>query len=197
MRHSILALAVFIQAAFCVSVSLADDAESIGYLEAIAQEAPPVVGETYHLRHSIMYEKGTHVATNYWRGSFLPINTKVTLTSLKSKVLKIRVVETGEEVEIKNVPDYTKKDIPTIARNLLTRTPVPIEKFGDKMARKIRSGEMAKGMTKEQVVMARGYPPAHKTPTLDADTWIYWPSRLVMQTIVFEDGVLTEGRGLD
>jgi hypothetical protein len=30
----------------------------IGYLDAIANEAAPVVGEQYYLRHCLMYETG-------------------------------------------------------------------------------------------------------------------------------------------
>jgi hypothetical protein len=51
-------------------------------------------------------------------------------------------------------------------------------------------------MTKEQVLMARGYPPAHETPSLDLDTWKYWSSRFVTQTIAFERGILAAGRGI-
>lgn len=199
MRSSLVALALIVQAALS-AVCFAQETEkpvSIGYFDAIAQEAAPVVGETYHMRHCIMHEKGTHLATNYWRGGLLPINTQVTLVSLKKKTMKLRVVETGEEVEIENVPDFTKKDIPTIARNMLTRTPVPLDGFGAEIARKIKNGELASGMTREQVVMARGYPPSHKTSSLSQDTWTYWSSRFVVLTIVFEDGVLARGRGIE
>ena len=51
-------------------------------------------------------------------------------------------------------------------------------------------------MTREQVVMARGFPPGHKTPSLDADIWTYWTSRHGSQTIVFTNGVLSKGRGV-
>ena len=35
--------------------------------------------------------------------------------------------------------------------------------------RRIKNGVLRFGMTKEQVLMSRGYPPAHETPSLDFD----------------------------
>ena len=32
-------------------------------------------------------------------------------------------------------------------------------------------------MTKAQVLMAIGYPPAHETPSLDSPQWTYWRNR--------------------
>lgn len=198
MRPSLVALALFVQAAL-PAASLAQSTQapvSIGYFEAIAQEAPPVVGETYSLRHCIMHEKGEHVATNYWKGELTPINTKVKLVSMKGKTIKLQVVDTGAEIKVTNVPDYTKKDLPTIARNMLTRTPVPIETFGEAMAANIRAGTLARGMTREQVVMTRGYPPGHRTSSLDNEIWLFWHNRVAYFSYQFRDGVLVDGRDL-
>jgi hypothetical protein len=51
-------------------------------------------------------------------------------------------------------------------------------------------------MTKEQVLMTRGYPPRHRTPSLEGNRWVYWSSRVVQLTVVFDGDVLIEGRGL-
>ncbi len=186
--------------ALFVSVSSlrAEAPHTIGYLEAIAKEEAPVVGESYYLRHGLTYESGKDwPTTNYWVGILVPINSKVTLNSLGSKKIQIRVEKTNQVVTIENIEKYTQKSAAEIAKNLLTRQPVPIEKFDEKIAKNIAAGTLALGMTKEQVVMTRGYPPAHKTPSLDVDRWQYWNSRFVIQTIVFKDGVLAEGRGIN
>jgi hypothetical protein len=172
---------------------------SIGYFDAITKEAAPVVGEQYYMRHCLRYEAGKPwETTNYWTdiSSLVPINAKVTLTSLGSKSMQIRIEKTNQVLTIENKEKYSQKDMATIAKNMLTRQPVPIEKFDEKTAKNIANGVLALGMTKEQVVMTRGYPPGHKTPSLDIDRWTYWSSRVVTHALVFQDGVLTQGRGL-
>jgi len=40
----------------------------------------------------------------------------------------------------------------------------------------VKAGKVALGMTKEQVIAALGYPPAHATASLDTVQWKYWYS---------------------
>jgi len=163
----------------------------------IGKEAAPGMGEQYYLRHCLTYEIGKPWrTTNYWVGILVPINSKVTLTSLGSKKMQIRIEKTNQVLDIENIEKHSRKDMATIAQNLLSRQAVPIEKFDEKTAKNIRNGILAPGMTKEQVVMTRGYPPGHKTPSLEIDTWIYWSNVVVNHKYIFQDGVLAEGYGL-
>lgn len=52
----------------------------------------------------------------------------------------------------------------------------------------IREGRLVQGMTKEQTLIARGYPPAHRTPSLDANEWIYYDTPGFVDRVVFADG---------
>ena len=180
-----------------VSSLRAGDPVSIGYFDTMAKEVAPVVGEQYYLRHCLTYESGkVWRTTGYWVGILVPINSKVTLTSLSSKKMQIRLEKTGQLLTIENVEKHTQKDMATIAKAMLTRQEVPIEKLDEKTAKNIRNGILALGMTKEQTVMARGFPPAVNTPSLEVDTWIYNDSVFVKRTLIFQDGVLAQGRGL-
>jgi len=174
---------------------MSSGAGTIDYFKAIEAEPPPVVGQSYYTRHCFKYEKDESETTNYWRGILVPINTKVALVALTTRDMVLRLPD-GGTVKIANVEKFSRRSMAEIAHNLLTAGPVPIERYGEPMATTIKNGEMRLGMTKEQVVMARGYPPGHKTPSLDLNTWVYWSSRFATQTIVFRDGVLAQGRGL-
>lgn len=197
MKHSILGLisvCSLILGFAAAPVSAA--ASGTGYLEAVESAPVPVQGQQYHLRHCIMYEKGTHIATNYWRGALVPINTKVTLVSMGDKEMTLRL-ERGDLVRVENVPNFTRVDMAGLAKRMLSATPVSLDGMDESMARSIKNGAMRAGMTKEQVVMARGYPPGHQTSSLELDSWKYWSSRFVVHTVVFQDGVLAAGRGIN
>ena len=169
--------------------------ESIGYFDAIRSDPPPVVGQQYYTRHCFKYEKGVWPTTNYWQGTLVPINTQVTVVSLGDKSMELRLMS-GETVKIVNVEKYSKRSMTDIARNLLTPEAVPVDKFDEATVNAIKGGTLILGMTKEQVVMAHGYPPGHKTPSLDADTWLYWNGRSDVRTILFKGGVLSEDQGV-
>ena len=178
------------------SLGAAHAASSIGYFDTIKKDPAPEPGKEYYLRYNLMYEKNSWDPTNYWRGSLLPVNTKVTFVSFGDKGMSIQVVNGGTRLNISN-SKYTKRSMAEIAKNMLSPNPVPIEKFDKDIQACIKSGTLKLGMTKEQVIIARGYPPGHKTPSLDGDTWTYWSSRFVVITYVFEGGVLSKGRGLE
>lgn len=52
----------------------------------------------------------------------------------------------------------------------------------------IRQAEVLPGMSKDAVILAVGYPPHHATPSLDADRWTYWRSRVNKFVVVFDGG---------
>ena len=60
----------------------------------------------------------------------------------------------------------------------------------------VKAGRVALGMTKEQVIAALGYPPAHATPSLDAVQWKYWYSTHGTYLVSWdESGQVSEVRG--
>ena len=116
---------------------------------------------------------------------------------MSGSLLVLKRGDTGQEIKVKNEEKYTKKSIKEIAALMLASDKTPIEQVPEPFATAIRHGEMRKGMAKELVLMARGYPRAHETPSIEGDRWVYWSSRFVKQTSIFTDRRLSEGRGLN
>ncbi|MGH8017068.1 MAG: hypothetical protein ACREIA_02065 [Opitutaceae bacterium] len=172
------------------------DYEDVPDEEVLPPTITPEVGGSYFTRYTCKFEKGEHVATNYWRGELLPINTEVELIGIKGDSFTLRISDSPKTIEFENVPKYTKRDLAQLMEEFLSDEPTAIEKYGDDMARFIHTGTVRLGMTKTQVLLARGYPPAHETSTLELDAWKYWSSRFVVQTLVFDRGILIQGRGL-
>lgn len=60
-------------------------------------------------------------------------------------------------------------------RMIVQEDPRPkIESWPAPVRDAVRDGKVAIGMTKEQVIVSLGYPPAHETPSIDAQQWTYW-----------------------
>lgn len=183
--------------ALCGLVSSALAGGSAAFADAVAKSAYPEAGKEYYARHCFMYEDGTHITTNYWRGTLVPINAKITVVVATPSKLVLKIEETGETVKVDNAAKYTKCDMREISRRMLSADPIDLDDCDEDMANAIRSGTMRLGMTKDEVLMARGFPPAHKTPSLTGDRWQYWSSRYAVHTLVFADGKLVEGRGIN
>ena len=194
MQFNTRCLSLLWMAAFAVTGIPGIAADSIGYFDTITSDPLPIVGHQYFTRHCFMYDRNVAVTTNYWRGTLVPINTPVTLVSLEGKKMVLRLAN-GIAVTIKNVEKYSRRDMVKISHDMLALQPVPIERFDEATVNSIKSGTLKNGMTKEQAVMARGYPPGDQTPSIDADVWLYWSNRRTVQTIVFSNGVLVQGSG--
>lgn len=156
----------------------------------------PAAGKDYFTRYTFREEKNEYNTTNYARGNIVPINTPVKLISMSGSKMTVRRLDTNQEIKVENPDKFTKKSIPEIASLLLAAEKTPIDKLPEEVAAAVRNGDLRKGMTREVVLLTRGYPPAHETPSIEGDRWVYWSSRFVKQTIVFINGRLTEGRAL-
>ena len=108
----------------------------------------------------------------------------------------VLLLDSGETVTVALAQKTTLRPLEEVATELLSDRKIPLSKLGKDLARAVSQGTLRLGMTKEQVIMTRGYPPRHKTPSIENDQWIYWSSRFVQLTLVFQDGVLARGRGL-
>lgn len=170
---------------------------STGYFEAMKHNPAPEIGHEYYLAHCLKFDGDSASAVNYWRGTLLPINTKVKLVAMDSDRLVLHVLDTGETVKVNNKLSLTRKTVPEIAQRMLSPRPIDLSSFDRSTRAAIKSGILQLGMTREQVVMARGYPPGEKTPDLDLNRWVYWSSRFIHQTLLFSDGVLARGRGIE
>jgi hypothetical protein len=52
----------------------------------------------------------------------------------------------------------------------------------------INEGHLVVGMTKDEALMARGYPPFHHTAGVESDEWTYYFSRGYVDVVKFVDG---------
>ena len=157
----------------------------------------PLRAQTFYTAYNVWYEKPTAVyCINYQRGTMIPAGTEINNVEIAGKRLSFTIAKTGEKIVISFNSKYhgsevtiqTFKDrlVTTKTFDQLTQGLKPFE------IEAIRQGIAVKGMSKKAVLISFGYPPEHKTPSLDDNQWTYWRNRFVMFTVPFEDGSVSQ-----
>lgn len=145
-------------------------------------------GEQFYTQVNMWAEDGEHIATNYSRGRFIPLNTRVVITSSSSETIRFRIPDMNDRtIRIVNEPEYTKKNVQQLFKRYFGEEKVDLGGFSEAERDAIRNGNLQPGMAKEAVLLARGYPPLHQTPSLESDRWKYWRSRFNTILVHFEN----------
>ncbi len=128
-------------------------------------------------------------ATNYQQSGFIPLCTEVTIIKTSNKVITFTDLTTKRQYEYY----YHKSAVEPFDQHLLkyfgkTCNKDKVVKLSKIDREGIKVGEVKVGMSKEGVTLAIGYPPMHRTPSLQSDQWIYWRNRWATMQVVFENG---------
>jgi hypothetical protein len=160
----------------------------VGVYGAEKKEDLPQKGQRFYTQFSLYYEKDRHITTNYRRGIFVPINTEVTFVKSSHQQITVKIPSYGVTLHIQNEQKYSGEKIAGIFNRTFGPQTVDLSKFTELEQSSIKKGTAAVGMGKEAVIKAMGYPPRHKTPSLNMDQWRYWQSRFNTLLVIFEDG---------
>ena len=136
-------------------------------------------------------------STNYHEGSILPVGTKVKIAKFSKDKIKF-VVDQGKGVftyiRISRHCTISREEL--FERYFSVQSVMapggPFHKLTKKEQANIKNGTISLGMRKEAVLMAYGYPPSHKTPTLSSNVWVYWEGRRRKVNIFFKDDRVVE-----
>jgi len=157
---------------------------------AIARQKPEKSGDKLYTQFSLMYEKNVHRTTNYRKGILLPVNSEVLLVK-KSRSKIVVALEGGQRLTIDNIEKYSGENIDGIFSRTFSPQKVDLTPFSELERSAIAAGEVKIGMSKKAVIVAIGYPPKHKTPSLESNQWRYWRNRFGTFVVHFEDGRVT------
>lgn len=124
-----------------------------------------------------LHYEGDWISDANWGAlPFIPAGTPISLTGSKGYHLLVQI--DGKPMRIGL--DYGRERI-TLDR-LAEQTILPYDprlnlaKWPANMQQAIKAGKIMVGMTREQVIMAVGYPQADQTRSLNAFVWNYWAS---------------------
>ena len=162
---------------------------------ATTKDGKEIAGQEYFLKVNIRYEHPKKIySTNYHKGARLKVGDKFKVTDVSGKKITF-TDKKGIEYVIIHHRKHNPIDLTELFERYFSKTSVTASggaftKFTKKEQKNIRSGQIVKGMSKNAVLMSYGYPPSHRTPSLDGDDWVYWEHRWGSKIATFEKGKL-------
>lgn len=164
------------------------------FASAAFAQAPLPSGYTCCNLH---YDKDKISDANWTHAAMIPAGAPIRVLSWGSNEANVEI--DGKPFVI--VQDYTKKQesidafvgklvVPSSPKAKIAGWPQPVREA-------VHKGTVVPGMTREHVIVSVGYPPAHKTPTLDSPMWQHWQSRAGRFEVYFgPDGKVERTNGV-
>ncbi|ALC14912.1 hypothetical protein DSOUD_0111 [Desulfuromonas soudanensis] len=153
-----------------------------------------------HTAYNMFTENRKVQAINFRVGGIIPAGTPVTVEivepSLDDRSLfampEIRFTTLSDNINYtlkfteRYHPGKTVYDYANLMFGVKTFGEITEGKSAD-VIDAIRRSAVIEGMTKEEVLISYGYPAEHRTPSLLANTWIYWENRHTEKKICFSE----------
>ena len=175
---------------FLISCRATEKKES----QSAAQSGASVAGKTY-TAYNLWYENPKRMfGVNYTRGVMIPAGTEVQIRRVGRYGKRPTVKFTAVGDHRKYTIYFRKQFRPGVSmdeikgRLFTTKTFDELTKGLSPMEIKaIKRGTLVEGMSKRAVLVGRGYPPSHETPSLEADTWFFWDNRFEKNAVRFDE----------
>lgn len=117
----------------------------------------------------------------------IPVNTPVVVTKVSDRgIVMISSTDQTEitvEYNVKNMAGVSAQEYVgyiTSPQKTSMKSLSPIDQRG------VKDGKAYKGMSKDAVRIALGYPALHRTPSLKENVWIYWKNRFATGSVEFD-----------
>lgn len=132
-------------------------------------------------------EDGDMRSENIQQGTILPFGTEIEFIDADTDRIRFRRVSDGREFRLNYNVNRSMIPIESFIKRLFVFKPEKELRLGVRplIYEKIKRGIVEKGMTRNEVLLAFGPPPAMRTPSETVDTWLYWSDEGVTRRIVF------------
>ena len=149
--------------------------------------ASPLTGTSPYLCCNLWFEKPKLNDGTWQVGTKIPFGTRVHVEHVWTNAVQF----TPEGFPTLTLSyKYGDKAVPfeTYLNQLFVATDPrsKLKKVPAKRVQAIEQGLIEPGMTKDQVLMARGIPPAHRTPALQSSSWTYWTNHWDSSVVYFQ-----------
>jgi hypothetical protein len=149
----------------------------------------------YYTAANIWYEHPMRIySINYHVGTVLHVGTKCHVSSVSRKAIDFETTD-GKEFRML-IPGHghqSHTDMRELFKYYFSKKNEmgpggKFEHFTKMEQQAVRGAVIMRGMRKEAVLMAYGYPPSDRTVSLDSNIWVYFHARFVTHAVDFENG---------
>jgi hypothetical protein len=140
---------------------------------ALAQQALPSGYTCCNLHHD--KEKISDV--NWTHAPMIPAGAPIRVLSFGNNEASVEI--DGRPFTIAHEYGRKQESVEQFVSKLVVSSDprAKISRWPEPVRAAIQKGTVVPGMTREQVIVSVGYPPTHRTPSLDATLWHHWQSR--------------------
>jgi hypothetical protein len=127
---------------------------------------------------NLHYDKEWISDANWGHAPMIPAGARIKVLSYDSD-RKAAVEVDGKPMRISHDYGYKQESLEKFISKIVVKAnpKAKIDRYPQPVRAAIHSGKVIPGMTREQVIVSVGYPPVHRTPTLDSPVWHHWQSR--------------------
>lgn len=162
-------------------------------LNSQAAETTELKGEVLYSQVNMYSLKGKIVSwANYKVDTLIPVNTAVIIKPDTGNKVFFAIKGTDIRLVLKNKTYKSKLSGKGWLAKHFAKTKVPLEKFTLLEREGIKSASIKIGMSKAAILVARGFPPAHLTPELEATNWIYLTNKWDKEKVLFINGRVSQ-----
>ncbi len=116
----------------------------------------------------------------------IPVNTPVTVSTSRTGLTIVTMEAQPRTIILEYEERNMGMDVDQYINVVTTAQPTNISNMSAVDRKGIQEGKALPGMTKEGVRIALGYPAAHRTPSLESNTWTYWGNRWRNYAVEFD-----------
>ena len=153
--------------------------------------ADPHVGQVFFLCCNLRYDPNKPEITDTIaaRGTLIPFATRVEVRKVTKGSVQF---DAPGHPPITLVYEHGSKALPFdryLSRLFVTEDPrLKLKKVPARQVKLVEKATITPGMSRDQVLLAVGYPPADQTPSLDAAVWAYGDGAEADAFVVYFDG---------
>ena len=117
----------------------------------------------------------------------IPAGSKILITDRSRKEFEFDVVDESIKVYFEFHAPRMQMNVDEYIDLITSPSPISLAGLSDVDRKGVKDGKASIGMSKDGVLTALGYPAKHRTPSLDAPTWVYWTNRFGTIEVDFDN----------